>query len=416
MNSIITRDVPEGVVIDDDVAKKDDVMALHKIASAESVISETTATSSEELTPTAAAAKGPSKWDLKTQTPHGGQEWSEISNLVEDFSVTTNGLGPVPEALKAAKEALLTIEHYPPSDFEPAITDLAKFLSPDDWSDTRSRLLLGNGASEMIDMISRLAPKGPWRPGPFATQYQEYRRSAKNAGRIELDWSDVDGGAKLTSIVNPCNPTGDYMHVEEIKEYISKMCDDNSWVVVDESMQPWAGPHWREDSLTSQKEFIQDMKRKRGISIYVIHSWTKIWACPGIRLGSVVCPTAEDASAIKKMQVPWSVNVMALHYLAGCCKADEYMEKTWKLTVEWRSFITEGLQHLNFPGMYGEAWSSWIWIDTGSEDLAEVIVDECKAAGVPIRWGKFGYCMPTYIRLGVRKPSSAKVLINTIDR
>ncbi|KAF4739702.1 hypothetical protein FOZ62_010551, partial [Perkinsus olseni] len=104
------------------------------------------------------------------------------------------------------------------------------------------------------------------------------------------------------------------------------------------------------------------------------------------------------------------------HYLAGCCKADEYMEKTWKLTVEWRAFITEGLQHLNFPGMYGEAWSSWIWIDTGSEDLAEVIVDECKAAGVPIRWGKFGYCMPTYIRLGVRKPSSAKVLINTISR
>ncbi|KAF4707284.1 hypothetical protein FOZ63_021117, partial [Perkinsus olseni] len=338
----VVEDVPEEEVVieDDDVAKKEDVMALHKIASAESVISETTATSSEELTPTAAAAavaKGPSKWDLKTQTPHGGQEWSEISNLVEDFSVTTNGLGPVPEALKAAKEALLTIEHYPPSDFEPAITDLAKFLSPDDWSDTRSRLLLGNGASEMIDMISRLAPKGPWRPGPFATQYQEYRRSAKNAGRIELDRSDVDGGAKLTSIVNPCNPTGDYMHVEEIKEYISKMCDDNSWVVVDESMQPWAGPHWREDSLTSQKEFIQDVQRKRGISIYVIHSWTKIWACPGIRLGSVVCPTAEDASAIKKMQVPWSVNVMALHYLAGCCKADEYMEKTWKLTVEWRA-------------------------------------------------------------------------------
>lgn len=60
---------------------------------------------------------------------------------------------------------LSAIEHYPPSDFEPAITDLAKFLSPEDCSDTRSRLLLGNGASEMIDMISRLAPKGPWRPG-----------------------------------------------------------------------------------------------------------------------------------------------------------------------------------------------------------------------------------------------------------
>mmetsp|Transcript_8270 Transcript_8270/g.7011 ORF Transcript_8270/g.7011 Transcript_8270/m.7011 type:complete len:154 (-) Transcript_8270:1-462(-) len=149
---------------------------------------------------------------------------------------------------------------------------LAKFLSPEDSADMRSRLLLGNGASEMIDMISRLAPKGPWRPGPFVTQYQEYRRSAKNAGRFELHWSDVESGAKLTSIVNPCNPTGDYMHVEDMKKYISKMCDDNSWVVVDESMQPWAGPEWRKDSLTSQKEWVQEMQRSRGISVYVIHS------------------------------------------------------------------------------------------------------------------------------------------------
>ncbi|EER14917.1 hypothetical protein Pmar_PMAR000638, partial [Perkinsus marinus ATCC 50983] len=149
MNSINnTKDVPE---------KKE--FALHRSSSEGSVVSETTATSSDVVD-----AEKVSKWDLKTQTPHGGQEWSEIGNLVEDFSVTTNGLGPVPGALEAAKEALLTIEHYPPSDFEPAITDLAEFLSPHDSADMRSRLLLGNGASEMIDMISRLAPKGPWRP------------------------------------------------------------------------------------------------------------------------------------------------------------------------------------------------------------------------------------------------------------
>lgn len=49
--------------------------------------------------------------------------------------------------------------------------------------------------------------------------------------------------------------------------YISKMCDDNSWVVVDESMQPWMGPEWRSDSLTSQKEFMQEIQRTRGISV-----------------------------------------------------------------------------------------------------------------------------------------------------
>lgn len=36
----------------------------------------------------------------------GGQEWSEIPNFIEDFSVTTNPLGTPHNALEAAKEAL----------------------------------------------------------------------------------------------------------------------------------------------------------------------------------------------------------------------------------------------------------------------------------------------------------------------
>lgn len=38
------------------------------------------------------------------------------------------------------------IKHYPPSDFEPAASDLARFLWPDgSWAQGRQRLLLGNG-------------------------------------------------------------------------------------------------------------------------------------------------------------------------------------------------------------------------------------------------------------------------------
>lgn len=41
-------------------------------------------------------------------------------------------------------------------------------------------------------------------------------------------------------------------------------------------------------------------------------SWTKIWSCTGVRLGSVVAPTAEKLAAVKAKQVPWSVNCVAL--------------------------------------------------------------------------------------------------------
>lgn len=44
--------------------------------------------------------------------------------------MTTNGLGTPAGALAAARKAVDDISHYPPADFEPAISDLAEFLWP----------------------------------------------------------------------------------------------------------------------------------------------------------------------------------------------------------------------------------------------------------------------------------------------
>ena len=81
-------------------------------------------------------------WNEEAQTFHGGQDWAHISNFVEDFSVTTNPLGTPEKALQRARDAIDTIHHYPPADFEPAISDLAKWLWPGgeggDWQEGHS--------------------------------------------------------------------------------------------------------------------------------------------------------------------------------------------------------------------------------------------------------------------------------------
>ncbi len=38
-------------------------------------------------------------WDRKTQTFHGGQDWRFCSKYIDDFSITTNGLGPPESAV-----------------------------------------------------------------------------------------------------------------------------------------------------------------------------------------------------------------------------------------------------------------------------------------------------------------------------
>ena len=44
--------------------------------------------------------------DDHVTTPHGGQEWRQCSTFIEDFSVTTNGMGTPERALQAARSAV----------------------------------------------------------------------------------------------------------------------------------------------------------------------------------------------------------------------------------------------------------------------------------------------------------------------
>jgi len=356
-------------------------------------------------------------WDGQTQTFHGGQDWKFLANFVEDFSVTTNGLGPPPLALQAAKDAVSTIHHYPPADGQPALSHLLEFLWPEETKKDPEmylhHILLGNGASELIDLVIRSVPAGGWRPGGTVTQYKEYERSSNADNRETLKYNDRS--ATLTCMVNPTNPTGDYLSVEEMKAYIEKECPDHHTVIVDESMQPWVGPHWRKDSLLHQRKWVEDLSAQRKIDVWVMTSWTKIWSCTGLRLGSVVAPSAAHAQAIKKKQVPWSVNSMALAFLSTVVRDEAYLQQTWDVTPKWRLYAVDTLKG-HFPEweVHGQPFLSWIWVDTKSNEIGEQAVALAKAAGVPIRWGKPGYELPSFIRIAVREREPTDVLIQAL--
>src|SRR3989442_14661907 len=112
-------------------------------------------------------------------------------------------------------------------------------------------------------------------------------------------------------------------------------------------MQPWLSNDFRADSLTCQSEFIYSLYESRQVSVYIIHSWTKLWSCTGLRLCSVICPTPAHCDILKKLQVPWSVNSPALAFLDTVVKDVTYMEQTWEVTPKWCAEIIEKLRGLS---------------------------------------------------------------------
>lgn len=290
---------------------------------------------------------------------------------------------------------------------------MAKFLSPENWAELHTRLLLGNGASELIDLVTRNSPQGPWKSGPGNLQYMEYQRSARNSNKQILKNEDpID--AVLYAFVNPNNPTGNYYCVSDMKECINNV-PNNATVIVDESMQPWHSKDFREDSLVSQGRWILGLLQERNISVYIIHSWTKLWTCCGLRIGSIVCPTKALMQNLKSLQVPWSVNAPALKYLETVTKPENvsYLEDTWEFTPKWRKYLYDRIHEYKSDWkLYGEPFLSWIWIDTLSPQTASRVSEVSKRAGYPIRPGKYGYNAHTFIRIAVRNPKVTDALID----
>jgi histidinol-phosphate/aromatic aminotransferase/cobyric acid decarboxylase-like protein len=130
-----------------------------------------------------------------------------------------------------------------------------------------------------------------------------------------------------------------------------------------------------------------------------------------VRLGSVVAPTPADAAWLRAHQVPWSLNVAALAFTSAVVRDDAYLARTWELTAAWRARTADWLA-ANFPGwtVHGKPFLSWLWVDTHDVAQCERACAAAKAAGVPMRSGKPGYEMPTFVRIAVRCPQSQDAL------
>ena len=118
------------------------------------------------------------------------------------------------------------------------------------------------------------------------------------------------------------------MELPELEAVVQAAQAEGGVVLVDESFMPHMGPNWHDHSALALVE-------KYPATIIVVNSWTKIWCCPGLRLGSVAC--AEHWYKImKKNQTPWSCNNMAQALCAAVASDVEFQQQTWKLLPEWR--------------------------------------------------------------------------------
>ena len=131
------------------------------------------------------------------------------------------------------------------------------------------RLLLTNGAAEAIALVAAEHPVGEVRAPEFSLYERHLERIEPGAPR----WRS-----------NPNNPLG------------TLAGDDERAAVWDESFWPLATGTWTRGDDDA----------------YRLGSLTKLWHCPGLRLGYVVAPDGDEAGRLAARQPAWSVSGLAL--------------------------------------------------------------------------------------------------------
>ncbi len=186
------------------------------------------------------------------------------TQAIVDLSASLNPFAPpaAPMAAALLSEDPDTLRSYP--DPTPATEALAAAMGVDP-----GRLILTNGGAEAIALLAGLQPAG-WVEDP---EFSLYRRHL----------SEIRAGAPRWRS-NPSNPLG------------RLAAPTDQAAVWDEAFHPLATGRW-----------------SRGED----HSWrlgslTKLWACPGLRLGYVIAPDDGQAEAIRLRQPRWAVNGLAL--------------------------------------------------------------------------------------------------------
>lgn len=270
--------------------------------------------------------------------PHGGDA-ERVARLlgcdvdeVLDLSASLNPFAP--DAAAVAARHLGSLRRYP--DAARSTVALADAIGVDP-----ACLVLTNGGAEAIALVAAELGSGAVVEPEFSLYRRHLREVRAGAGR----WRS-----------NPSNPLG------------ALAAPTDRAAVWDEAFWPLATGTWTRGDDTSWR----------------LGSLTKLWACPGLRLGYAIAPDAEAAGRIRAAQPQWAVSALAAALVSPLLDRSDLVG--WSTAIaRLATAIASELAAMGFTVRATDA--NWLLVTSSRplrDDLAgqRVLVRDCGSFGL----------------------------------
>ncbi|MGB8714456.1 MAG: threonine-phosphate decarboxylase CobD [Onishia taeanensis] len=303
---------------------------------------------------------------------HGGRQAALLARFglppdhpLIDFSANLNPLGPpawLSDWLTGAGDRLAV---YPnPDDGEPAraIAERERLVP--------EQVLVTNGGAEAIYLAAALHAGG--RALIVEPTFSEYRLACAHYGlsveslalrgeAFELDLDAAERamqGAAVLFLCRPNNPTGTMVAPETVERLLARGLETGTTLVVDEAFVDFSDEQALTPLLASATNLV------------LLRSLTKLFDLPGLRLGYLLGSPSLVQRA-RDLQMPWSVNALALGLVAPLLSDADYLSRTRTWLAGVRPAVPDAVRALGYAVPATQA--NFMLLDGGGAADAEAL-------------------------------------------
>lgn len=281
-----------------------------------------------------------------------------------------------------------------------------------------SYLVVGNGAAEIIKAYSELFHDKI--VGIFLPTFEDYTERFKNSkiktysfdNYFRYDFDDVESvidDVDLLVIVNPDNPSGNFIEHESLIKIVDLANKKGKQVLVDESFIDF-----------SEKKyfftFLDNNFLKKYKNLKVIKSISKSYGVPGLRLGVFASSDHMTVRKVKEKMSLWNINSFGEYFLQNMNKFNSDYEKAKNKIVSSRNKMMTKLKNLRFIKPL-PSQANYILCEVkrplDSSILTvnllnnyNLLIKDCKH--------KLGFDNRSFVRLAVRNDSDNDLLLNAL--
>lgn len=284
-----------------------------------------------------------------------------------------------------------------------------------------SQVIVGNGAAELIKSLmerftGRLGmafptfQEYPNRKAekdvvPYFVTNDEFRYTAKDL----MDFYE-DKDIEVLTLINPDNPSGNYIRREEVLK-LSEWCEKkNIRFVVDESFVDFVDEE--ETTTLLDAEIL-----KANPNLIVVKSISKSYGVPGLRLGVLASSDEELIAEMKKDVAIWNINSFAEFYLQIYEKYAKDYAKAIEKFKQTRAAYIKDLQALSGLRVL-PTQANYVLCEVTSGVTSRKLAEDLLEENILIKdlSTKKGFDGKNYIRLAVRDEKDNAILVEALKR